>query len=62
VLQLSVATGITQVATAQESVVVKVIFVGQNGKRGLTVSFAQGFVIVTVNEHDAVLLFMSFAV
>jgi hypothetical protein len=62
VLQLSVATGITQVALAHESVVVNVISVGQNGKRGLTVSFAQGFVMVTLKEQDAVLLFMSFAV
>jgi hypothetical protein len=61
-LQLSVATGMTQVAFAQVSYVIKLISVGQKGKRGFTVSFAQGFVIVTVNEHVAELLLLSFAV
>jgi hypothetical protein len=59
---LSVATGITQVATAQESKVVKVILDGQNGNLGLMVSLAQGFVMETKNEHVAVLLFWSVAV
>jgi hypothetical protein len=61
-LQLSEATGITQVALAQESKLVKTILVGQKGKRGFTVSFAQGFVTVTVNEQLAVLLLASLAV
>jgi hypothetical protein len=56
------ATGITQVAFVQVSKLVKTILVGQNGKRGLTVSVAHGFVIVTVNEHVAVLFLASCAV
>jgi hypothetical protein len=60
-LQLSVATGITQVALAQVSELVKTILVGQNGKRGFMVSFAQGLVIVTVKAHVDVLFLLSFA-
>jgi hypothetical protein len=62
VAQLSIAIGITQVAVAQVSYVVKAIFAGQNPKRGFTVSVAQGLTIVTVNEQVAVLLLLSFAV
>jgi hypothetical protein len=61
-LQLSIATGITQVVFLQESKLVKTTLVGQKAKRGLMVSVAQGLATVTVNEQVAVLFFASAAV
>jgi hypothetical protein len=61
-LQLSIATGITQVVFTQESKLVKTTLVGQKAKRGLMVSFAQGLVTVTVKEQVAVLFLVSLAV
>ena len=63
VVQLSVAVGGNQFATASISVVVKLILVGQFEKTGFTISFAQLLVLITVilKEQIATLFLESVA-
>jgi hypothetical protein len=63
-VQLSVAVGAVQFATAVVPVVVKFIFAGQAVMTGGVISFVQGFVLVTttLKRHVAVFALASVAV
>ena len=64
VVQLSVAVGAVQVATAVVPVVVKLMLAGQLAKTGGVTSLAQTLadVTTTLNVHVALLFLASFAV